>query len=60
MTFRYADHDEVYERGDAFYAPSGHVMFMIAGTGVVEFSPSEEHARTKEALARNLVDYQGV
>src|SRR6186997_2129278 len=25
MTFRYADREEVFEAGDAFYAPPGHV-----------------------------------
>ena len=54
LTFRYADHDEVYESGDAYYAPPGHIPVVAAGTEVVEFSPSEEYAKTQAVLARNL------
>ena len=54
MTFRYADHDEVYEAGDAYYAPPGHIPVVTAGTEVVEFSPTEEYDRTLEVVARNL------
>jgi hypothetical protein len=25
LTFRFADHDEVFELGDAFYLPPGHI-----------------------------------
>jgi mannose-6-phosphate isomerase-like protein (cupin superfamily) len=54
LTFRYADHDEVYEAGDAYYAPPGHVPVVTAGTEVVEFSPTEEYARTTAQIAKNL------
>lgn len=54
ITLRYADRDEVYEGGDAYYAPPGHVPVVEAGTEVVEFSPTEEYGRTMEVLARNL------
>src|SRR5437763_11401669 len=54
LTFRYADRDEVYEAGDAYYAPPGHLPLVTAGTEVVEFSPSEEYGRTLEVLGRNL------
>ena len=54
MTFRYADHDEVYETGDAYYAPPGHIPVITAGTEVIEFSPTEEYGRAMEVLARNL------
>ena len=54
ITLRYADQDEVYEGGDAYYAPPGHVPVVEAGTEVVEFSPTEEYGRTMEVLARNL------
>lgn len=54
MTLRYAGHDEVYESGDAYYAPPGHIPVVTAGTEVVEFSPTEEYAKTQEVLARNL------
>jgi hypothetical protein len=53
-TFRYADRDEVYEAGDAYYAPPGHVPVIAAGTELIEFSPTEQYGRTMEVLARNL------
>ena len=50
MTARYADRDEVYEAGDAFYSPPGHVPVQHEpGTEFVWFSPSEE-LRTAEAV----------
>jgi hypothetical protein len=58
VTFRYADHDEVYEAGDAYYAPPGHVPVIDAGTDVVEFSTTAEYARTMEVVARNLASIQ--
>ena len=48
LTFRYADRDEVYEAGDAYYAPPGHIPVVTAGTEVVEFSPTEEYAARLE------------
>jgi hypothetical protein len=54
LTLRYADHDEVYEAGDAYVAPPGHLPLLVAGTQVVEFSPTEELARTMEVAARNM------
>lgn len=56
LTLRYADHEEVYAEGDAYYAPPGHVPVVTAGTEVVEFSPTEEVARTTEVVARNLAE----
>ncbi len=58
LTFRYPDRDEVYEAGDAYYAPPGHIPVAIAGTEVVEFSPTEEYAKTQAVLARNLAAAQ--
>lgn len=58
VTFRYADHDEVYETGDAYYAPPGHIPVISAGTEMIEFSPTEEYGRTMEALQRNLAAMQ--
>jgi hypothetical protein len=54
IAFRYADREEVYEAGDAYYAPPGHVPVVEAGTELVEFSPTEELGRTMEVVARNL------
>jgi mannose-6-phosphate isomerase-like protein (cupin superfamily) len=54
VTFRYADHEEVYEAGDAYYAPAGHVNVIEAGTELVEFSPGDQYAKTLEVVERNL------
>ena len=54
ITLRYSDHDEVYEAGDAYYAPPGHVPVVTAGTEVLEFSPAAEYRLTQEAIARNM------
>jgi hypothetical protein len=54
VTFRYVDRDEVYETGDAYYAPPGHIPVVAAGTEVIEFSPTEEYGRTMEVLAGNV------
>ena len=58
VTFRYADRDEVYEAGDAYYAEPGHIPEVTAGTEVVEFSPTEEYGRTMEVVADNLAAMQ--
>jgi len=58
LTFRYGDRDEVYEAGDAYYAPPGHIPVVTAGTEVVEFSPTDEYAKTQAVLARNLAAAQ--
>jgi hypothetical protein len=59
VTFKYADRDEVYETGDAYYAPPGHIPVVEAGTEIVEFSPTEEYGKTMQVLARNLAAMSG-
>jgi hypothetical protein len=54
VTFRYADRDEVYETGDAYYAPPGHVPVFASGTEIVEFSPSEAYRQTMAVVSSNL------
>jgi hypothetical protein len=45
MTARYADRDEVFEAGDAFYTPPGHVpVTNEPGTEFVSFSPAKNCA----------------
>jgi hypothetical protein len=58
VTFKYADHDETYESGDAYYAPPGHIPVVKAGTEVIEFSPSDAYAQTIEVISRNLAALQ--
>jgi hypothetical protein len=58
ITFSYGDREEVYEAGDAYYAPPGHSTAIEAGTELVEFSPTEELGKTMEVMGRNLAALQ--
>ena len=48
---RYAESEEVYEAGDAFYMPPGHAPEAEAGTELVQFSPTHELAEVDAAMA---------
>ena len=54
VTYRFPDHEEVHEAGDAFYVPPGHTQLADAGTEYVQFSPAEELRVVSEAMARNM------
>lgn len=54
MVFRYADHDEEYTAGDAYYGAPGHLPLLFAGTEVVEFSPTGALAATTAVVSRNV------
>ena len=58
ITFTYADREETYAAGDAYYAPPGHTPAIAAGTEVIEFSPTVEYGRTMEVVERNLAAMQ--
>ena len=61
VTFRYADREEVFEEGDAFYTPPGHVPVKHEpGSEVVLFSPTEELRVTEAAMQRNMQEMQAV
>jgi hypothetical protein len=54
-TFRYADREEVFEAGDAFYTPPGHIPVKHEpGTEVVIFSPAEELRQTEAVMMKNI------
>jgi hypothetical protein len=53
VTFHFADHDETFAAGDAFYIPAGHTPEVAAGTEYVQFSPAEELHRVTEVMERN-------
>lgn len=55
MRFVFADHEEVYEAGDAFYQPPGHRPYVDAGTELLQFSPTDALARTEQAI----IDWMG-
>ena len=54
MTFRFADHEETYEAGEAYYVPPGHTPIHHAGAEIVEFSPTEELMGTIAVVMGNL------
>jgi hypothetical protein len=55
LTFRFADREEVYEAGDAFYAPPGHVpVHNEPGSEYVQFSPAEALRKTSAVLMQNV------
>jgi hypothetical protein len=54
LTYRYADRDEVYEAGEAFYAPPGHTPVKHEpGTEIVQFSPAGELAKVEAVMMKN-------
>ncbi len=58
MRLRYADREEIYRAGDAYYAPPGHTPFLEAGCEYVEFSPAAEYRATTVVVARNMAAMQ--
>jgi len=55
VTFRYADGDESFEAGEAFYTPPGHVPVKHdPGSEVVMFSPAEELRKTEAVMMKNM------
>jgi hypothetical protein len=59
MTARYADRDEVFEAGDAFYIPPGHVPVKNEpGTEFLWFSPAEELRTAEAVMIKNMQSMQ--
>ena len=55
LKFRFADHEETIEAGDAFYLPPGHVPFSHEpGTEIVQWSPTEQLNQTDAAIMKNM------
>ena len=54
ITYRFDDHDEVFEAGDAFYLPPGHIPIAEAGTELLQFSPSLELEAVSAAMMANM------
>jgi mannose-6-phosphate isomerase-like protein (cupin superfamily) len=59
LTFTFADREEVYEAGDAFFTPSGHTPRADAGSAWVQFSPTHELETTQAAMALNMQAMHG-
>ena len=58
MRFVFADGEETYEAGDAFYTPPGHIPLAAAGTEFVQFSPSLELQAVAAAMVKNMQEAQ--
>jgi hypothetical protein len=54
LSFRYADGEETFEAGNAYYAPAGHTPMLFAGTEIVEFSPTDAFEETVGVVVENL------
>jgi len=55
LTYRVGDREEVYEAGDAFYLPPGHVpLGNEPGTEMMQFSPAKELREIEAVIMRNL------
>ena len=52
--FRFADREETYEAGNAYYVPPGQTPVHYAGAEIVEFSPTEILGQTIQVVMRNL------
>ena len=53
-TFRFADREETYTAGDAYYVPPGHTPVHYAGAEIVEFSPTEALHETIGVVMGNV------
>jgi hypothetical protein len=58
LTYRFADHEEVFEAGDAFYLPPGHIPLADAGSELVQFSPREQLQEVAAVIMRNAMQMQ--
>jgi hypothetical protein len=54
LTFKFEDRVEVFESGDAFYLPAGHIPTADAGTEYLQFSPAEKLKVVSETIVRNM------
>jgi hypothetical protein len=54
IAFRFEGREEIFEAGDAYYAPPGHTPVFFAGTQLVEFSPTESVNETIAVVVENL------
>jgi hypothetical protein len=60
MTARYADRDEVFEAGDAFYTPPGHVPVKNEpDTEILWFSLSQDLRTAEAVMMKNMQAMQG-
>ena len=54
LIIRFADREETYVAGDAYYVPAGHTPVVTSGTEVIEFSPTAQLNETMAVLGANM------
>jgi mannose-6-phosphate isomerase-like protein (cupin superfamily) len=55
VTYRFADREEVFEAGDAFYLPPGHVpVSNEPGSEILQFSPTDALQETATVIMKNM------
>ena len=59
LTYRFADHEETVQAGDAFYLAPGHVpVSNEPNSAILQFSPTEELRKVEAVLMKNLAAMQ--
>lgn len=53
LTWRFADHEEVFEAGDAFYVPPGHAPSAETGSEFLQISPGDQLRSVEAAIMQN-------
>ena len=54
VVFRYAEHEETFGAGDAYYGAPGHLPLIFAGTELIEFSPTDALNTVMRVVGANL------
>ena len=54
LVIRFADRDETFNAGDAYYIAPGHLPRVTAGTEVIEFSPTDALQQTMAVVGMNM------
>jgi glyoxylate utilization-related uncharacterized protein len=55
FTYRFSGHEEVFEAGDAFYLPPGHVpVANEPDSELMQFSPTHELSKVEEVMTKNM------
>ncbi|MEA2470446.1 MAG: hypothetical protein QOE38_1445 [Thermoleophilaceae bacterium] len=59
VTFTIDEREEVFETGDAFYVPPGHLQRADAGSEYLQFSPAEQLHQVSATMTANMQAMQG-
>jgi hypothetical protein len=58
LTFVIDGSEEIFEPGDAFYAPAGHLSSASAGSEYLQFSPTEDLQVVEAVMMKNMQEMQ--